>query len=430
MKSLRTLLAAVILLPFACACGESRTSAAATAPAEAAPKFADDWYMFSKQPGGPSPIGVNIHETRYGLAGRLWRSGKMYPIRNAAISGDAMSFIVPALDMSWSATRSEGHKWTGSWVSKEGELPSVMGFSNPPDLDGKGFVTLADGRQMYLDCRGEGAPAVIFDAGAGGSTESWKAVHAEIAKTTQACAYDRAGHGLSDPGPLPLDTAAVANDMEAMLKAAGITGPYVLVGHSLGSYHVRQFANTRFDQMAGMVLVDPSGDGQGARFAKVIPKLDSILEKTRNEQKSLGCVATMRAKLVAHSDPLFEKCGKTNDAEMMEQTQSEVDAMEGASTEQLNESHRSYGDMPLIVLTRGDYEKGMPPEFTDVDRAAMKKVWTGMHDEMTAFSTAGVHREIPDAGHSIQVDQPQAVTDAVMEVVAKARARQGATGAN
>src|SRR6185503_3068315 len=130
-------------------------------------------------------------------------------------------------------------------------------------------------------------------------------------------------------------------------KAASVAGPYVLVGHSLGSYHVRQFANTRFGQMAGMVLVDPSGDGQGPRFAEAIPKLGAIQEKTRNEQKALGCVAMMRGKLVPHSDPLFEKCGKSNDAEAMEQTQSEVDAMEGASTEQLGESHRSYGDMPL-----------------------------------------------------------------------------------
>jgi pimeloyl-ACP methyl ester carboxylesterase len=69
----------------------------------------------------------------------------------------------------------------------------------------------------------------------------------------------------------------------------------------------------------------------------------------------------------------------------------------------------------------------MPPEFTDADRAAMKKVWTEMHNEMTALSTAGVHREIPGAGHSIQADQPQAVIDAVNEVVAQARARMSKT---
>ena len=135
----------------------------------------------------------------------------------------------------------------------------------------------------------------------------------------------------------------------------------------------------------------------------------------------------MREKLVVHSDPLFAQCGGSNDAERMEQTQSEVDAMEGASTEQLNESRRSYGDMPLIVLTRGDYVIGMPPEFSNADREAMKKIWTELHLEMTALSTAGEHRVVPKAGHSIQRDQPQAVIDAVNEVVAAARVRMSKT---
>ena len=215
--------------------------------------------------------------------------------------------------------------------------------------------------------------------------------------------------------------------MDALTVAAGIATPVVVVGHSLGSYHVRQFANTRFDKTVGMVLVDPSGDGQGALFSKAIPKLDAIQEKTRNQQKELNCIVQMREKLVPHSDPLFEKCGKSNDATLMEYTQSEVDAMAGASTEQLTESRRSYDDMPLIVLTRGDYKKDMPPEFTAADRDAMKTVWVGLHKDMAALSTAGELREVAGAGHSIQRDQPQAVIDAVNEVVAAARARMSKT---
>ncbi len=98
--------------------------------------------------------------------------------------------------------------------------------------------------------------------------------------------------------------------------------------------------------------------------------------------------------------------------------------MPGASTEQLAKSKRSYGAMPLIVLTRGDYKKGMPPEMTAQDTAGLKKVWIAMHEEMTALSTAGEHRTVPGAGHTIQADQPQAVIDAIDEVVAKVRAQR------
>lgn len=401
-------------------CGPKAGGAPAE-PAETA--IADEWYMFSDRPDGPAQVGVNIHETKHGLAGRFWRSGKMHPIRNVTISGDRMSFIVPALDLSWTATKDVARKWRGAWTTKDGVTPAVMGPSNPPDLEGKAFVVLPDGRQMFLDCRGEGAPAVVLDAGAGGTTNSWSSVHDEIAKTTRACAYDRAGHGLSDPGPLPLDTAAVANDMDAILTAAGIAGPYVLVGHSLGSYHVRQFANTRFDKVAGVVLVDPSGDGQAGRFSEVMPKTLAIMGKPDEAAKAANCSTRLKEKLVLRDDPLFLTCKRTNDGVLFEQTESEIDSMAGASTEQLIESRRSYGDLPLIVLTRGDYIAGMPPEMSASDRSGFKKVWIAMHEEMTALSTAGVLRTVPKAGHNIQRDQPQAVIDAVNEVVAKARKR-------
>ena len=78
--------------------------------------------------------------------------------------------------------------------------------------------------------------------------------------------------------------------------------------------------------------------------------------------------------------------------------------------------------MPLIVLTRGDYDKEMPPTFSAEDRKGMQKVWVAMHEEMTALSTAGKHVTVAGAGHGIQRDKPQAVIDAIAEVLAAARA--------
>ena len=393
------------------------------APAEpAAPAFFDEWYSVSAIPPDAAQAALNIHETEQGPQGRIWQDGKMYSVRNLVVSDAAMSFMAPGLDISWSATKDVAGEWSGSWTSGDSTLSAVLSATNAPDLGGKQFVTLPDGRQMYLDCRGTGAPTVIFDAGAGGWSKDWSAVHDEIAATTTACAYDRAGHGLSDPRPLPLDAATVADDLDAMLAAAKIDGPYVLVGHSLGSYHVRQFANTRFERMAGMVLVDPSGDGQKARFNAVIPNFVAERAKQSEVPKAAGCQQRLREKLVLRSDPLFATCNGVNDPDLFEQTQSEIDSMEGPSTDQLAASRRSYGDMPLIVLTRGDYQKGMPPGITEADRAGMKQVWEMMHAEMAALSTSGEQRFVPGAGHIVQRDQPQAVIDAVNEVVAAARA--------
>ncbi|MEQ1783051.1 MAG: alpha/beta hydrolase, partial [Hyphomonadaceae bacterium] len=91
---------------------------------------------------------------------------------------------------------------------------------------------------------------------------------------------------------------------------------------------------------------------------------------------------------------------------------------------ELTKSRRQWGAMPLIVLTRGDYDKGMPPGFKPADRDSMKKIWIAMHDEIVALSSAGQHRTIEGAGHGIQRDKPLAVIDAVNEVVAAVRAKQ------
>jgi pimeloyl-ACP methyl ester carboxylesterase len=385
--------------------------------------LAGDWYAISAGATGPSSI--EIHQTRYGLQGRIWSADQMYPVRNLVVADGAMSFIVPALEASWSGKAGDAHTWSGTWTSRDGAKVRTLTPTGAPDLKGGTFVTLADGRQMFLDCRGSGAPVVVFDAGAGGTTRSWRTVHEEIARTTRACAYDRAGHGLSDPRPLPLDAATVANDLDEMLKAALVPAPYVLVGHSLGSYHVRQYANTRFSKMAGMVLVDPSGDGQQARFDAVIPEAMAFAKKTQSAAAEAGCAAKLRARLVMRDDPLFKTCNGSNDADIFEHTQSEIDAMTGPSLAALTTSRRLWGAMPLIVLTRSDYQKGSPPEYTDRDLNGLKTVWLAMHEEMVKLSTAGEHRIVPDAGHSIQMDQPQAVIQAVDDVVARVRSGVG-----
>ncbi|MDB5451864.1 MAG: Alpha/beta hydrolase, partial [Caulobacteraceae bacterium] len=83
-------------------------------------------------------------------------------------------------------------------------------------------VRLPDGRHIALRCSGQGSPTVIFETGFGGGSLGWSRVQPEVAKTTRTCSYDRAGYGLSDPGPMPRDGAAVARDLDKALNAAHI----------------------------------------------------------------------------------------------------------------------------------------------------------------------------------------------------------------
>ena len=110
-------------------------------------------------------------------------------------------------------------------------------------------------RSLYLDCRGSGLPTVILEAGSGSDSGTWSAVHDALAATTRTCAYDRTGRGRSDPRPRHT-LADAAADLRAVLDAAGETGPYIVVGHSLGGAYGRVFAGTDRAEMAGLVLVD------------------------------------------------------------------------------------------------------------------------------------------------------------------------------
>lgn len=406
----RILAAVVILMVSACAAAPHATPPPVTSKV-------DLWFT----PTGTSIIrAVNLYETDVGWRGSIWvAKDRGFPVRNIIQSSDQLAFQVPALVASFTGTR-DGEGWTGTWAPLGASTPLTLQPGAAPASVAGGFVRLADGRRIFMSCQGAGLPAVIFDSGAGGGYQAWMKVQPEIAKTNMACTYDRAGSGVSDPGPLPRDAAAVANDLDALLTAAKIPAPYILVGHSLGGIHVRQYANTRFDKVAGMVLVDPSGDNQRALWRAAIPRAAGNPTWSFDEENWRRCVAILRGVLLPRSDPALKNC-TGNDAEIEDASQSSLHSMEHSSVAQLAASRRSYGDLPLIVLSAGNGGgKNLPPEYDDADRAAFEKVWVDLHRDQASLSTIGERRVVPGAGHGIQNDAPQAVIDAIREVVAAA----------
>lgn len=109
---------------------------------------------------------------------------------------------------------------------------------------------------MHIHVIGEGTPTVVFESGMGASSLSWTQVQREVAQFSRAVSYDRAGHGWSDATSEPRTARQIAKELHALLNAAGVPGPYVLVGHSFGGYVVRAFADLYRHDVVGMVLVD------------------------------------------------------------------------------------------------------------------------------------------------------------------------------
>jgi pimeloyl-ACP methyl ester carboxylesterase len=112
------------------------------------------------------------------------------------------------------------------------------------------------GYRLHLYCTGSGGPTVVLEHGHRATYLDWYLVQPEIAAFTRVCSYDRAGHGWSDPSPKPRVPSAMAEELHALLRAAGERPPYLLVGHSYGGLDAAMFAHQFPNEVAGVILVD------------------------------------------------------------------------------------------------------------------------------------------------------------------------------
>lgn len=112
------------------------------------------------------------------------------------------------------------------------------------------------GHRLFLSCNGSGDPTVILEPGLGESSAAWGWIAPTVAAHTRVCVYDRAGRGRSEPAPNPPDGDQIATDLHTLLDRADITGPLVMVGHSLGGLYALDYAARYPQQVAGMVLLD------------------------------------------------------------------------------------------------------------------------------------------------------------------------------
>jgi pimeloyl-ACP methyl ester carboxylesterase len=297
------------------------------------------------------------------------------------------------------------------------------------------LVQLPDGRHIFMTCEGKGSPTVLMESGYRSAARAWDKVMPMIAGQARVCAYDRAGYGRSDPGPLPRDGAATARDLDAALRAAGIEGPFVMVGHSAGGLYVRLFSDLRPHDVVGMVLVDSSVEHQDRRYEAVFGPGAGSLEPRR--QGAEQCLAAAQAGSLPSTDPALAGCtprppkGLETDAwraAMAAATRpplwttaiSELDALWADTSDELDKGRQSYGDMPLIVLTA---EKSQGDPSTPAGAKALA-LWRALHQEVAARSSRGRERLVTGSSHQMMSDRPDAIADAVKEVLAEVRAGQ------
>ena len=271
------------------------------------------------------------------------------------------------------------------------------------------------GRKMHIHCTGDGSPTVILESGLGDSYLSWHKAQPEIAKFTRVCSYDRAGLGFSDPSSQPRTSKVIAEELHALLQAASVPPPYVIVGHSMGGYNVRVYASMYRGEIVGMVLVDASHPDQENRFP---PELKNMEGSWRREVEFIAYAMPFgvpRFIGLCDNDPT-SRAADCNARTAREQL-AEIKAFPESAAE--TAATGSLGDLPLAVLSHDpDKPSGdLPPEIAKPTNEA----WERMQVELSHLSTRGTQTIAKNSAHYIQIDRTDVVLDAVRNIVAQAR---------
>lgn len=291
------------------------------------------------------------------------------------------------------------------------------------------LVAIGGGRRIHIDCRGRGSPTVVFEAGLDTyGALAWSAVQDEVAQTTRACAYDRAGIMWSDAKTGPQDADGVARDLHAALAAAGELGPYVLVGHSLGGPYVMDYTRLYPDEVAGLVFVDTTHPDQLKRFEAAKLPGGEINNLALTAMQIAGRTGLVRLAAGAQPGPNGMPAAAWDESRAFAPQSLPAVLAEGKATvATLDEAGklRSLGDRPLVVLSATKPWSAILIRASGMTVAQynhMMAIWNDLHTDEASWSTRSRRQDVPDAGHYIQFNRPDIVIAAVNEVVGEVRA--------
>jgi pimeloyl-ACP methyl ester carboxylesterase len=270
------------------------------------------------------------------------------------------------------------------------------------------------GYRLHIQCMGSGSPTVVLDAGLGGTSLDWNLVQGDLSQTTRVCAYDRAGLGWSEAGPQPRTPDRIAQELYTLLNNAGIEGPYVLVGHSLGGKNIRMFALQHPDLVAGMVLVDARSEFVDKQTspaeAQGFQEMMAAQENLKGLLRRVGLIRLFGASF--WSTPGMSEKISTEMALLSTTQQSRdtviAEALGRAADDTKLEAAPSLGGRPLIVLAAEQNMTALPD-------------WPEAQKRQAALSTKGSLIVVKGSGHNIQLEQPAVVLDAMRQVVAQVR---------
>ncbi len=271
---------------------------------------------------------------------------------------------------------------------------------NPP----LGKLYSIGSHKMHLVCRGQGPVTVVFEAGFGQFSKGWEDILEPVSKVTRACSYDRSGMGWSEESDLPRNSENIANELSALLKAAAIEGPFILIAHSMGGLHARVFAGLNPDLVKGLILIDASHEKQW----DLVPHHEITLPKRIQYFRGLYLRALFglnRLVLLAgekSQDPgpvtLLKRNPKFHKTQYRE-----LEAI--PENQEIIRSVRLKNDLPLVIITAGIRPENKTP------------AWFELQKDLLSLSTSSRQVFAWESRHFVQNEQPELVLEEIFNMI-------------
>ncbi|MCH7660596.1 MAG: alpha/beta hydrolase [Euryarchaeota archaeon] len=300
---------------------------------------------------------------------------------------------------------------------------------------------------MLVEGGDHGRPTVILESGFGGTIDAWSEVRQALSGRTRVVSYHRAGMSGSQPGPRPRSADRIVHELRIALRHLDIQPPYLLVGHSLGGLYVRAFAGIHGDDVVGLVLVDPTMEFEQAftneqvtsrlrdHWGQRYPRVERALNRSHPRMRSLAAQSMLGLEpyleqlpgdqVAAARETWLNAFTKRNrQINGMLALMSKVNRLEMfASLESMEVVRRQPRlDIPVTLLVAGKSNTSNGPDFGDPNTNAAYHAWArtsrlSRYRKWIETNPQGKLTVLQQAGHNIPREQPQAIVDAVLEMI-------------
>ena len=121
-----------------------------------------------------------------------------------------------------------------------------------------GQQVLVNGHQMNVYVQGEGSETIVFLSGAGIASPilDFKELSESLSKRYKVVIVERVGYGYSDDSNHSRDVMEVLSETRQALSQANITGPFIILSHSMASLESLAWQEKYPDEVKALIGLD------------------------------------------------------------------------------------------------------------------------------------------------------------------------------